>query len=357
VRKWASGSLTDKLIAPECRCFVDQSQKECSVKVEVSVATGFTLGLSLLTVLGTVWYYGCRFSSWDIRVSELRRGMEPWYEAMILDYVQVGEAYIVTPDRVKFAIALGPPERAPPLDVAPPLGVIPLAVGPPLPGVGVFPPLLPPGAAGGVAVAGVVDPRVVNPAGPTDEWVAAEDFTTYKRGDRVGILAGTAFVGTKGVSLPPLGEDLRTMPVAFTEDGFRIRTPKKAPDRPTCQCMCGCRRRPGRRIHCSGCGRLVGPGCCWRIDAGLCHECERGLPEPDPEPREALLTLPADESTRSVACHYDVPASECVQLLSEDDITGGFDLEAPRTCLWNLQPDYSQAHGCVGSHDAWRSLN
>ena len=65
------------------------------------------------------------------------------------------------------------------------------------------------------------------------------------------------------------------------------------PTRPTCNCICDCTRRPGRRIFChGGCNRLVGPGCCY---LGLsadgtprCHMCGYGNEEPDPEPGEEL---------------------------------------------------------------------
>ena len=40
-----------------------------------------------------------------------------------------------------------------------------------------------------------------------------------------------------------------------------------------CQCSCGCRRRPGRRIACRYCWKLIGPGCCWEADHGCCHVC------------------------------------------------------------------------------------
>ena len=58
--------------------------------------------------------------------------------------------------------------------------------------------------------------------------------------------------------------------------------------RPKCQCRCGCRRRPGRRIACPGCGRECGPGCGPQMcfDPSVmrrCHECQQ---EPEPEPRQ-----------------------------------------------------------------------
>ena len=43
------------------------------------------------------------------------------------------------------------------------------------------------------------------------------------------------------------------------------------PSRPLCQCACGCRRRPGRRIICAMCGKAVGPGCCFVRTC--CHVC------------------------------------------------------------------------------------
>ena len=52
--------------------------------------------------------------------------------------------------------------------------------------------------------------------------------------------------------------------------------------RPHCRCHCGCQKRPGRRIQCPACLRLVGPGCCWVIDSTRCHKCL--TVEPDPEP-------------------------------------------------------------------------
>ena len=69
----------------------------------------------------------------------------------------------------------------------------------------------------------------------------------------------------------------------------RTRTPvKEFPSRPKCQCTCGCRKKPGRRILCPGsCNKLVGPGCCWHYWQERCHRCAYAWspdPEPDPEP-------------------------------------------------------------------------
>ena len=63
--------------------------------------------------------------------------------------------------------------------------------------------------------------------------------------------------------------------------------------RPRCECPCapgGCSHRPGRgsRRRCGGCGRQVGPGCCWVEDANRCHLCVPA--EPDPEPRAAAAS-------------------------------------------------------------------
>ena len=57
----------------------------------------------------------------------------------------------------------------------------------------------------------------------------------------------------------------------------------EVPSRPRCACRCGCRRRPGRRIQCPGCGHWVGPGCdpvpCWNQQTGACHVCAQGNPQ------------------------------------------------------------------------------
>ena len=57
----------------------------------------------------------------------------------------------------------------------------------------------------------------------------------------------------------------------------------EVPSRPRCACRCGCRRRPGRRIQCRGCGHWVAPGCdpvpCWNQQTGACHVCAQGNPE------------------------------------------------------------------------------
>ena len=51
----------------------------------------------------------------------------------------------------------------------------------------------------------------------------------------------------------------------------RLEGDTSMPSRPLCQCACGCRRRPGRRIICVMCGRGVGPGCCFVRTC--CHVC------------------------------------------------------------------------------------
>ena len=51
----------------------------------------------------------------------------------------------------------------------------------------------------------------------------------------------------------------------------RLEGDTSMPSRPLCQCACGCRRRPGRRIICALCGRAIGPGCCWVRT--FCHMC------------------------------------------------------------------------------------
>ena len=78
VREWWNGfsaaAAVEAIAQKECRCFVEQSQKECIVRVQISVATAVTIGVPLLVVLGAAWHYGCRSSSRVLRVSELRRG-------------------------------------------------------------------------------------------------------------------------------------------------------------------------------------------------------------------------------------------------------------------------------------------
>ena len=60
--------------------------------------------------------------------------------------------------------------------------------------------------------------------------------------------------------------------------GACIEEETQAASRPRCQCLCGCRKRPGRRPSCPRCGRLVGPGCCWAD--GKCHICNgQGNPQ------------------------------------------------------------------------------
>ena len=45
-------------------------------------------------------------------------------------------------------------------------------------------------------------------------------------------------------------------------------------DRPKCQCICGCRRKPGARRPCALCGIMIGPGCCLVEETGNCHICQ-----------------------------------------------------------------------------------
>ena len=69
------------------------------------------------------------------------------------------------------------------------------------------------------------------------------------------------------------------------------------PSRPTCNCLCGCRRRPRRRIRCPRCNMYVGPGCCWDIDH-MCHFCwPWGLPEPQPETPTPRLNISTTTET------------------------------------------------------------
>ena len=60
------------------------------------------------------------------------------------------------------------------------------------------------------------------------------------------------------------------------------------PLRRRCMCLCGCRKRPGRRLECEVCGHRFGPGCCMTQDLdgylGRCHVCSPPPPGPTPPP-------------------------------------------------------------------------
>ena len=58
--------------------------------------------------------------------------------------------------------------------------------------------------------------------------------------------------------------------------------PKGKKRRYTCQCHCGCRRRPGRLVICDWCGQGVGPDCCRFHEDEIrayCHWCREPHPE------------------------------------------------------------------------------
>ena len=68
-------------------------------------------------------------------------------------------------------------------------------------------------------------------------------------------------------------------------------------ERSRCQCKCGCRKKPGRRMVCPSCGHLVGPGCqpgcangvhpgCWNEETGTCGQCANGA-----NPQESLVVF------------------------------------------------------------------
>ena len=50
--------------------------------------------------------------------------------------------------------------------------------------------------------------------------------------------------------------------------------------RSKCNCLCKCKKRPGRKVYCIVCDHGVGPGCCLRHEFedgdGICHECSLG---------------------------------------------------------------------------------
>ena len=54
--------------------------------------------------------------------------------------------------------------------------------------------------------------------------------------------------------------------------------------RPRCGCRCECSHRPYRRIPCTNCYHLIGPGCCatdHELGAltGICHRCSEANPQ------------------------------------------------------------------------------
>ena len=77
---------------------------------------------------------------------------------------------------------------------------------------------------------------------------------------------------------------------------------REVPSRPKCQCRCGCRRRPGRRIRCGQCGQCIGPGCCTHTVSShevLCCICYE---QPEPEPEDNIQFCPWCGSRGRLAC-------------------------------------------------------
>ena len=119
----------------------------------------------------------------------------------------------------------------------------------------------------------------------------------------------TAFTFAAVAKEPAEGDEAQSSPcfaarvLPVSEEGeemlFSVDEPSDVIEhRAPCQCSCICyneqgqRRRPGRRILCTACRCLVGPGCCWDAAAMLCHVCAAMLPDGDnPQQRPALFRL------------------------------------------------------------------
>ena len=75
--------------------------------------------------------------------------------------------------------------------------------------------------------------------------------------------------------------------------------------RPRCGCRCECSHRPYRRIPCTNCYHLIGPGCC-ATDHGsgaptdICHRCS----EANPQEVDAatIVTTEVFEAQHSLSC-------------------------------------------------------
>ena len=89
---------------------------------------------------------------------------------------------------------------------------------------------------------------------------------------------------TENTALPYL-QGATAAPQEISTEGSPLSTENAA--RPKCKCRCVCSKRPERLIACSkGCGRGIGPGCCWDTEADCCRLCAKKEPEPEPEPGE-----------------------------------------------------------------------
>ena len=114
--------------------------------------------------------------------------------------------------------------------------------------------------------------------------------------------------------------------------------------RPKCQCICGCRRQPGKgcRRLCTVCNALVGPGCCWVPERQMCHVCDTRI-EPDPEPSDAMQlswTFPAFDATNDTMVQIFLGESHHGPCLLVD--TGAFQNIAGSFWVQNLQKILSQ---------------
>ena len=80
--------------------------------------------------------------------------------------------------------------------------------------------------------------------------------------------------------------------------------------RARCQCHCGCRRSPGRRLNCDWCGQAVGVGCCLSHTDPMrnyCHWCRPlGQQVPAKDPGLSLARWPTEGETELLL--IEIPA-------------------------------------------------
>ncbi len=129
----------------------------------------------------------------------------------------------------------------------------------------------------------------------------------------------TAFTFPAVAKEPAEGDEAQSSPcfaarvLPVSEEGeemlFSVDEPSDVIEhRAPCQCSCICyneqgqRRRPGRRILCTACRCLVGPGCCWDAAAMLCHVCAAMLPDGDNPQQKNQLCVVCENRASIASC-------------------------------------------------------
>ena len=95
--------------------------------------------------------------------------------------------------------------------------------------------------------------------------------------------------------------------------------------RPMCNCRCGCRKKPGRRIWCRWCyRRKIGPCCLSSTHSDSCHVCmDEWYGQYDPNTRGSQ-----DEAPTTAAAENDNVVIDIAALFDEDGPgTAGAELE------------------------------